>query len=79
MPDSPSPATLQVAFSLVIATFERPDDLAITLNGVTNQRRKPVEIIIIDSSRDEKTKELCGKWDGDIPLRYVFSNARSAA
>lgn len=67
------------AFSLVIATFERPDDLRITLDGVLAQRRLPSEIIVVDSSRDERTRELCAEWSSEIPLRYVYSNSRSAA
>ena len=66
-------------FSLVIATFERPDDLRITLDGVLAQRRLPSELIVVDSSRDERTRELCAAWTGEIPLRYVFSKSRSAA
>ncbi len=73
------PAPTVEAFSLVIATFERPDDLRITLDGVLAQRRQPSEIIIVDSSRDERTKALCAAYSGSIPLRYIFSDARSAA
>lgn len=73
------PAPKIEAFSLVIATFERPGDLRITLDGVLAQRRLPAEIIIVDSSRDERTKTLCAAWNEDIPLRYIFSTARSAA
>ena len=67
------------AFSLVIATFERPDDLRITLDGVLAQKRLPLEIVVVDSSRDELTQTLCASWVGSIPLRYVFSKSRSAA
>ncbi len=74
MPDSHTPT-----YSLVIATFERPADLEITLDGVLNQRQKPYEIIVVDSSRDDRTKELCAKWKEAFPLRYQFSTSRSAA
>ena len=73
------PTPKREAFSLVIATFERPDDLQITLTGVLSQNRRPEEIIVVDSSRDEETKEHCASWTADIPLRYVFSESRSAA
>jgi glycosyltransferase involved in cell wall biosynthesis len=69
----------QQPFSLIIATFERPDDLRITLDGVLAQKRRPEEIIVVDSSRDDRTKTLCAEWSGEIPLRYQFSNSRSAA
>lgn len=74
--ESPAPP---LAYSLVIATFERPDDLEITLAGVVAQSRPPQEIIVVDSSRDDRTSALTGRWSGPCPLRYQRSHARSAA
>lgn len=68
-----------LAFSLVIATFERPDDLALTLEGVAAQSRLPREIVVIDSSRDDRTAQLASGWRGPCPLHYRRSDARSAA
>src|SRR5688572_26769076 len=67
------------SYSLIIATFERPDDLAITFAGIEAQTHRPAEIIVVDSSRDEKTRELCATWENRLPVRWVTSNARSAA
>ena len=69
----------QLAYSLVIATFERPDDLEITLAGVAAQTRLPREIIVVDSSRDDRTSEFAARWTGPCPLRYRRTDARSAA
>lgn len=71
-PDAPQ-------FSLVIATFERADELAITFAGIETQTRKPLEILVVDSSRDDRARELCAQWAARIPVRYIFSSARSAA
>ncbi len=73
------PAPTVEAFSLVIATFERPDDLRITLDGVLAQKRQPAEIIIVDSSRDERSQNVCAEWSSRIPVRYVHSKSGSAA
>ncbi len=67
------------AYSLIIATFERPDDLAVTLAGVEAQQHKPQEIIVVDSSRDERSKALCEQWAARLPVRWFFSEAKSAA
>jgi glycosyltransferase involved in cell wall biosynthesis len=70
---------MSAEFSLVIATFERPDDLAITLGGVERQISRPMEIIVVDSSADARTRSLCEQWGGRLPVRWVKSDARSAA
>lgn len=67
------------AYSLIIATFERPEDLAVTLAGVEKQTRRPAEIVVVDSSRDERTKKLCEEWSTRLPVRWFFSDAKSAA
>ncbi len=72
-------ADMQQPYSLIIATFERPDDLAITLAGIEQQTRLPVEILVVDSSRDQRTSLLCLEWATRLPVRWMFSEAKSAA
>ena len=67
------------AYSLVIATFERPGDLAITFEGIEKQTLRPAEILVIDSSRDELTRDLCTAWKERLPVRWITSEHRSAA
>jgi glycosyltransferase involved in cell wall biosynthesis len=66
-------------YSLIIATFERPDDLEVTLGGIEAQIHRPNEVIVVDSSRDAKTRSLCEAWGGRLPMRWVASEGRSAA
>ena len=54
-------------------------ELAITFAGIETQTRKPLEILVVDSSRDDRARELCTQWAARIPVRYIFSTARSAA
>ncbi len=67
------------SYSLIIATFERPDDLALTLAGIERQSHKPKDILIVDSSRDHRSKTLCEQWATRLPVRWFFSEAKSAA
>ncbi len=69
----------EAPFSIIIATFERPDDLALTLDGIGRQERKPAEIIVVDSSADEKSRAVCELRAQALPVRWVHSKARSAA
>lgn len=72
-------AASPLPYSLVIATYERPDDLDLTLAGVAAQACPPRETIVIDSSRDDRTEALVTRWASQLPLRYEHSEARSAA
>jgi glycosyltransferase involved in cell wall biosynthesis len=66
-------------YSLIIATFERPHDLAVTFAGIEAQSHRPAEVLVIDSSRDDATQKLCSDWSSRLPTRWFCSNARSAA
>lgn len=66
-------------YSLIIATFERPGDLATTFAGIETQAHRPLEVLVVDSSQDERTKRLCDEWALRLPVRWMFSYARSAA
>jgi glycosyltransferase involved in cell wall biosynthesis len=68
-----------IAYSLVIATFERAGDLAITFAGIERQALPPAEILVIDSSRDVFTRDLCAAWAARLPVRWFSSEHRSAA
>jgi GT2 family glycosyltransferase len=48
-------------FSLIICTYKRPEPLYELLNSVKTQTIIPNEILIIDGSPDNKTKELFSK------------------
>jgi GT2 family glycosyltransferase len=80
MPENqPLPALDTLPFSLVIATFERADELPATFAGIETQTLKPLEILVIDSSRDHRTRDLCAQWAARLPIRYTHSTACSAA
>ncbi len=68
-----------LSYSLVIATFERPEELVSTLRGVAAQTLPPVEVIVVDSSADHRTEEAVARWSGPCPLRYLRTGSRSAA
>jgi glycosyltransferase involved in cell wall biosynthesis len=67
------------SYSLVIATFERPDDLAVTLAAITEQIHAPAEVIVVDSSGDERTRQFCEASKWNFPVRWIHSEAKSAA
>jgi len=70
---------MPLAYSVVIATFERAEELRGTLLSLARQTRPPEQTIVIDASRDEKTRDLAGTFGQDLPLVYERATVASAA
>lgn len=60
--------------SLVISTYNRPDVLAKSLEGVTLQRRPPDEVLIADDGSAQPTRDLVGSWAKSqaFPVKHVW-------
>lgn len=60
--------------SLIIATYNNPAYLYLTLKSVMNQRRLPDEIIIADDGSGEETRSLIEELAAEsfVPLRHVW-------
>lgn len=69
------PAPLE--YSLVIATYERAEELRTTLASLAAQTRPPATVIVVDSSPDEKTLEVVKA--APLPVRYERAKKPSAA
>jgi GT2 family glycosyltransferase len=66
-------------YSVVIATFERPEELRATLSSILLQTRLPEQTIVIDSSRDNNTLDLVKTFTSRLPLIYERATVPSAA
>ena len=71
-------------FSVVIATYNRADELLKTLESLSRlQVGEPWEVVIVDNNSSDNTKEVVLKASSDfpVPLRYFFEpeQGRSAA
>lgn len=66
-----------ISYSVVIATFERPEELRTTLHSLAAQTRPPAQVIVVDSSRDERTRAVveCAA----LAVRYERAVKPSAA
>ena len=69
----------ELSYSVVIATFERPKDLARMLTSLVAQTRQPERVVVIDSSQDEQTRYVVAQRERDLPLLYERAHERSAA
>ncbi len=57
--------------SVAISTMERAEALARCLDSIAAGSRQPAEVVIVDQSRDDHTRELV-EARGDRPLRIVY-------
>jgi len=66
-------------YTIVISTFERPVELAAALDSVILQTRQPASLIIVDSSRNDATREVCDRFADRLPMHYLPAEKPSAA
>ncbi len=57
--------------SLVVPTRDRPDDLRRSLPSYVANIDDLAEIVVVDNSRDDRTRELLAGYGGDPRVRYV--------
>lgn len=66
--------------SILLPTFERPELFEETLKSALAQDYAPLEILVCDNSRDDRTETLVQKYLGDARLSYCHQrNARTKA
>lgn len=68
-----------LAYSIVIATYERPAELRTTLESIAAQTRPPACVIVVDSSRDEQSRAAVDDYAARLPVRYERGLRPSAA
>lgn len=56
-------------FSIVIPTYNRPEDLKIAIIGLLGQKFKDYEIVISDNSTDDQSEKVCQSFD-DTRIKY---------
>jgi GT2 family glycosyltransferase len=66
------------AYSVVIATFERAQDLRDALASLAAQTHLPAQVVVVDSSRDEESEKVCASATG-LSLTYERAREPSAA
>ena len=64
-------------YSIVIATYERAEELRVALASLAAQTRQPATVIVVDGSKDDKT--LAVVREAPIPVRYERALRPSAA
>ncbi|WP_312921132.1 glycosyltransferase [Empedobacter brevis] len=58
--------------SIIIAVYERQDELTELLSSLTKQTDKSFEIIIVDDGSKSKLDTVCDKFEGRLNLHYYY-------
>ena len=70
--------------SVIIPTLNRSEDLKVSLLSILGQSYPVFEVIVIDQSDDNITKQLCSELNSefikrDIKLNYIYQSDKSLA
>jgi len=57
--------------SVVIPVQNNEKYLSAIFHGIDNQSLPPREIVIVDSSSNNKISNLINEWNGSIPIKYI--------
>jgi GT2 family glycosyltransferase len=68
-----------LAYSIVIATDQRPAELRGTLASIANQSRRPARVVVVDASPDTRSRDICAEFEGMLPLQWLAAEGRSSA
>jgi len=68
-----------MTISVIIATLHRDNDLEVLFKSFLTQSLMPSEIIVVDQSDDERTKNLCQNYKKNLPLKYFHCSVKSAS
>lgn len=78
MSDIKSPQ-IPIAYSIVIATDQRPVELRGTLASIMSQSRQPARVVVVDASPDARSREVCAEFETKLPIRWLAAKGRSSA
>ena len=67
---------MKFKISLIIPTYNCFSELQVLLDSVFNQSHKPNEIIVVDSSGDDKIKYYLDTLQKDVPIFYIRSSKK---
>ncbi|PQL93561.1 glycosyltransferase [Apibacter adventoris] len=69
---------LRVQFSLIIAVYNRKDELRELLNSLVEQTDKNFEVIIVDDGSAEKLESVALNYSGKLDIKYDYKQNSGA-
>lgn len=60
-----------VRYSIVVAVYNRPEELDELLDSLSHQQFKDFEVIVVEDGSALPSDAVCAKWAGVLEVRYV--------
>ncbi len=67
------------AFSIVIATFERPQEMQAALQSIAASTLQPENIWVVDASHSDQVRDVVQPFEGRLPVHRIEAHTTSAA
>ena len=64
--------TTDLQLSIIVAVYERQDELTELLTSLTKQTDSSFEIVIVDDGSKNKLDVICAKFEGKLNLHYYY-------
>ena len=59
-------------FSIVVAVYNRPEEMYELLDSVVNQEFKDLEIIVVDDGSSDSTFEILNSFKSSLKNQFIF-------
>lgn len=69
----------RIKYSIVIAVYNRPEEMAELLESISLQDFKDIEIIIVDDGSEKSSREISFKYAKKLKISYYFTENQGPA
>ena len=66
-------------FSIVVAVYNRPEEMYELLDSIVTQEFKDLEIIVVDDGSEKSSREVVDSFKKNIKIKYFFIENRGPA
>lgn len=65
-----------LSISVIVVTFNRAKSLQDTLLSLARQERQPDEVIVVDNTSTDNTKEIVLSFRNKLNIKYIYEKRR---
>ena len=62
----------KIKFSIVVAVYNRPDEMSELLESILNQKYRDFEIIVIDDGSENSSRDIATFYKNKLLIKYFF-------
>ena len=69
----------KIKFSIVVAVYNRPDEMSELLESILNQKYRDFEIIVIDDGSENSSRDIVTFYKNKLLIKYFFIDNKGPA